>query len=86
MKEEKIVRLKELIEKANYYCDMYYNHDTSVISDQEYDALFDEIAQLEKETGVILKNSPTQTVGYKTVSELEKYVHETPLLSLGKAK
>ena len=86
MKEEIVIRLKELIEKANYYRDMYYNHDKSLISDEEYDALFDEIAQLEKETGVILKNSPTQSVGYKTVSKLPKYVHETPLLSLDKTK
>ena len=86
MKEEMVKRLKKLIEDANYYRDMYYNQNISVVSDEEYDALFDEIARLEKETGVILKNSPTQSVGYKTVSELPKYVHETPLLSLDKTK
>lgn len=86
MKEEMVKRLKKLIEDANYYRDKYYNQNISVVSDEEYDALFDEIAQLEKETGVILKNSPTQSVGFKTVSELPKYVHETPLLSLDKTK
>ena len=86
MKEEMVIQLKKLIERVNYYRDMYYNHDKSIISDEEYDALFDKIAYLEKETGVILKNSPTQSVGYKTVSELPKYIHETPLLSLDKTK
>jgi len=86
MKEDMIIRLKELIKQANHYRDMYYNHNISLVSDEAYDALFDEIVELEKETGVILKNSPTQSVGYKTVSELPKYVHETPLLSLDKTK
>lgn len=86
MKEDIVKRLKELIERANYYRDMYYNHNKSIISDEEYDALFDEIERLEEETGVVFGNSPTQSVGYKTVSELPKYQHETPLLSLAKTK
>lgn len=82
----KVNQLKELIKKANHYRDMYYNHNTSLVSDEQYDALFDEIEALEKETGVIFPNSPTQSVGYKTVSKLQKYIHETPLLSLGKTQ
>ena len=84
--QEEILKLKNLIQLANHYRDMYYNHDISEISDEEYDALFDEIKALEDKTGVIFHNSPTNSVGYSVVSELEKYVHETPLLSLAKTK
>ena len=86
MNELNVKNLKELIAKANHYRDMYYNHNTSVVSDEQYDAIFDEIARLESETGVIFPNSPTQSVGYKTVSKLQKYIHETPLLSLDKTQ
>lgn len=86
MKEQLLNELKQSIELANHYRDMYYNHDISLVSDEEYDALFDKIARLEKETGVYYSDSPTQSVGYKTVSKLEKYIHETPLLSLDKTK
>lgn len=84
--QEKIQKLKNLIEEANHYRDLYYNQDISAISDEQYDALFDEIRELEKETGIVFKNSPTNSVGYSVVSELKKYIHETPLLSLEKTK
>ena len=82
----KIEELKELIEQANYHRDLYYNKGDNEISDEEYDELFDKIAKLEKETGVIFSNSPTQTVGYNVVSELPKVNHNHPMLSLGKTK
>ena len=61
----KIDRLKELTWKLNQYRDSYYNHSTSEISDEKYDKLFDELKNLEKETNIILANSPTHTVGYE---------------------
>lgn len=84
--QEKIKTLKNLIKEANHYRDLYYNQDISAISDEEYDALFDKIKALEEETGVLFKDSPTNSVGYSVVSDLKKYTHETPLLSLDKTK
>lgn len=77
-------KMKELIEKLNVYRDNYYNKNISLISDKEYDELFDEFQALEEETGIIYANSPTQTVGYEVVSKLQKVKHNHPLLSLGK--
>ena len=76
--------IKELIEKLNKYRDAYYNNNESLISDHEYDNLFDQLLELEKQTGIILSNSPTQTVGYSAVSSLKKVKHNHPLLSLNK--
>ena len=56
------------------------------MSNREYDALYDELAALEQETGIILSGSPTQHVGYEVLSELEKMPHESPMLSLDKTK
>ena len=83
---DKIKRVKELITQLNTYRNSYYNNSESQISDYEYDNLFDELKQLENETGVIMSNSPTQTVGYEVKSKLEKVKHSHPMLSLDKTK
>lgn len=79
-----IERIKELIERLNKYRDSYYNHNESLITDKEYDNLYDQLVELEESTGVILSNSPTQTVGYSVASKLKKVKHNHPLLSLNK--
>ena len=81
----KINRIKELIELCNKYRDAYYNHQ-SIVSDDIYDRYFDELSNLENETGCYLANSPTQSVGYKVVDVLPKVQHGIPLLSLAKTK
>jgi DNA ligase (NAD+) len=83
---EQIKKLKQLITQCNQYRNEYYNLNSPSVSDVEYDKLFDEISQLEKETGCIFSNSPTQQVGYKVVSKLQKIQHSIPLLSLNKTK
>lgn len=83
---EKVKRIKELVKQLNEYRDAYYNEARPVVSDAEYDKLFDELSELEKETGVVYANSPTQTVGYVVKSELEKVKHSHPMLSLDKTK
>lgn len=77
-------RIIELVSLLNEYRDAYYNRNESLVSDKEYDMLFDELVKLEQEQGLILANSPTQTVGYEVVSQLKKVTHNHPLLSLGK--
>ena len=77
-------KMKELVDRLNRYRDAYYNQNESLISDKEYDALFDELAALERETGIVYALSPTATVGYAAVSKLRKVSHSHPLLSLGK--
>ena len=74
--------MRDLIEKLNKYRDAYYNQNVSLVSDYEYDMLFDELANLEKKTGIVYANSPTQTVGYSVVGKLNKVKHNHPLLSL----
>ena len=86
-----IDRMKGLIENLNYYRDQYYNHNKSKISDAEYDNLFDELARMEAESGIVYENSPTQTVGYSVGSsnssgKLQKIKHNHPMLSLDKSK
>lgn len=83
---DKVKRIKELVSQLNTYRNAYYNNSESQISDYEYDNLFDELKQLEDETGVIMSNSPTQTVGYEVKSKLEKVKHSHPMLSLDKTK
>lgn len=83
---DKIKRIKELVTQLNTYRNSYYNNSESQISDYEYDNLFDELKQLEDETGVVMSNSPTQTVGYEVKSKLEKVKHSHPMLSLDKTK
>ncbi len=83
---DKIKRLKELTEQLNQYRDFYYNNSKSLVSDKQYDDLFDELQSLEKETGIIMSNSPTKTVGYEVKSKLEKIKHSHLMLSLDKTK
>ena len=83
---DKTKRIKQLTKLLNEYRDVYYNRGESIISDYDYDNLFDELQKLEEETGIILSNSPTQTVGYEVKSQLEKVKHSHPMLSLGKTK
>ena len=78
--------MKELIEKINYYRNQYYNYNNSIISDKEYDELYDKLVQLEKETGIVLSNSPTQEVGYPILKGLNKVTHSHKMLSLEKTK
>ena len=79
-------RMKSLVEELNNYRNEYYNNNNSIISDYEYDKLFDELKELEDNLQVVMPNSPTQQVGYEVVSNLEKVKHEYPLLSLDKTK
>ena len=81
-----VKRIKNLVKQLNEYRHAYYNQDAPLVSDAEYDRLFDELKELEEQTGFILSNSPTQTVGYYPVSELAKVTHPIPLLSLEKTK
>lgn len=83
---EKRDRIKELVEKLNEASKKYYQEDTEIMSNLEYDALYDELVELEKETGIVMSNSPTVHVGYEIVSELPKEAHEHPMLSLDKTK
>ena len=82
----KIKRLKELTEQLNHYRDAYYNNSESLISDKQYDDLFDELQKLEEKTSIVLSNSPTKTVGYEVKSKLKKIKHSHPMLSLDKTK
>lgn len=79
-------RIKYLAEKLNQAAKAYYQEDRELMSNQEYDALYDELAELEEKTGMILANSPTQKVGYTVLSNLVKVRHESPILSLDKTK
>lgn len=83
---EKVKRIHELVKQLNEYRDAYYNRAESLVVDSEYDRLFDELKALEVDTGVVLVNSPTSTVGYDVKSKLEKVSHDIPLLSLDKTK
>lgn len=86
MKENKVKRIKELINILNNANRAYYQEAAEIMSNYEYDALYDELLKLEKETGVVLGNSPTVNVGYEIVSELPKERHEGTMLSLNKTK
>jgi len=79
-------RIRELVETLNKASQAYYAQDREIMSNYEYDALYDELVQLEQSTGIVLANSPTVSVGYEAVDELPKMRHESPMLSLGKTK
>lgn len=81
-----IDRMKQLIVRLNEAAKAYYAEDREIMSNLEYDRLYDELASLEEKTGLILAQSPTQSVGYEAVDELPKERHESPMLSLGKTK
>lgn len=80
------VRMKELIQILNQASKAYYQEADEVMSNKEYDALYDELVALEKETGIVMANSPTVNVGYELLSELPKEAHGSPMLSLDKTK
>ncbi|SCH89776.1 DNA ligase [uncultured Clostridium sp.] len=84
--EEKKKRQKELTEKLNAASRAYYQEAREIMSNYEYDALYDELAALEQETGTTMAGSPTAHVGYEVLSELPKERHESPMLSLDKTK
>ena len=86
IQQSKIDRIKELVELLNKAGKSYYSEGRELMSNYEYDALYDELGMLEKETGYILSNSPTVNVGYEVLSELPKERHESPMLSLDKTK
>lgn len=83
---DKRKRIKELVEILNEAAKSYYVDAVEIMPNIEYDKLYDELVSLEKETNVVLSNSPTQNVGYETASELPKKAHESPMLSLDKTK
>ena len=83
---DKIVRMKELIPVLQKAGKAYYQEDREIMSNFEYDKLYDELETLEKETGITLAGSPTVSVGYEALEELPKEAHETPMLSLDKTK
>lgn len=85
--DDKIInRMKELVSVLNRASEAYYAKDTEIMSNYEYDRLYDELIELERTTGVIIANSPTMNVGYEAVEELPKERHESPMLSLAKTK
>jgi DNA ligase (NAD+) len=78
--------MKELIDILREASKAYYAQDKEIMSNYEYDRLYDELSELEDKTGMVLTGSPTVNVGYEAVDELPKEAHETPMLSLGKTK
>lgn len=86
MSEDKTKRIKELIEILQAAGRAYYQESREIMSNFEYDKLYDELVMLEKETGIVFAGSPTQNVGYEVVSSLPKERHEKPMLSLSKTK
>lgn len=83
---DKKKRIKELVEILNKAAKSYYLDAVEIMPNIEYDKLYDELLELEKETNVVLSNSPTQNVGYEIAGELPKKAHESPMLSLDKTK
>lgn len=86
MKENKMERMKELVEKLAEAAYAYEQEDREIMTNREYDALYDELKQLEEETGTILAGSVTQKVGYEIASHLPKVTHSKRMLSLDKTK
>lgn len=85
-RDDRIWRMKALLAELLPAARAYYQESREIISNLEYDRLYDELLELEKETGVILAGSPTQRVGYEVLSELPKEAHESSMLSLDKTK
>ncbi len=84
--EEKLQRMKELSAILLQASRAYYQESREIMSNFEYDKLYDELLKLEDETGIVLAGSPSQKVGYESLSELPKEAHESPMLSLDKTK
>ena len=83
---KEILRIKELVAQLNEASKAYYQDGKEIISNFEYDKLYDELDKLEKSTGFIMSDSPTINVGYEVLSNLPKERHESPMLSLNKTK
>ena len=79
-------RIKELVEVLNHASKAYYQESREIMTNHEYDALYDELVSLEKETGIVLSGSPTVNVGYEVLSNLPKEKHPSKMLSLDKTK
>jgi len=86
MNPETLLRMRELTGALNKASEAYYQRDREIMSDREYDALYDELERMENGTGVVLSGSPTQKTGYEAVSGLTKINHDSPMLSLNKTK
>ncbi len=84
--EDKMEQMKELVNRLNEAGKAYYQENREIMSNFEYDVLYDQLLELEKETGIVLSNSPSIHVGYEILSELPKVRHEKPMLSLDKTK
>lgn len=84
--DDKASRMKQLVAKLNEARRVYEQGTDEIMSNLEYDRLYDELLKLEQELGTYLPNSPTHNVGYEVVSALQKEKHETPMLSLDKTK
>ena len=79
-------RIKELVSILNKAGKSYYSEGVEIMSNFEYDKLYDELVKLEEKTKIVLSDSPTVNVGYETLSELPKERHDSPMLSLDKTK
>ena len=86
METSAVKQMKELVQKLNEAAKAYYQEDREIMSNREYDALYDQLEKMEKETGTVLADSPTVNVGYEAVDALPKETHESPMLSLDKTK
>ena len=84
--ETALHQMKELVKKLNQAAKAYYQEDREIMDNREYDALYSKLEQMEKETGIVLADSPTVNVGYEAVDALPKETHESPMLSLDKTK
>ncbi len=86
MEGTKTQRMKELVRELSAAARAYYQESREIMTNYDYDRLYDELLSLEAETGTVLSGSPTQKVGYEVLSELPKEEHERPMLSLDKTK
>ena len=86
MEPSAVKQIKELVQKLNEAAKAYYQEDREIMSNREYDSLYDQLEKMEKETGIVLADSPTVSVGYEAVDALPKETHESPMLSLDKTK
>ena len=86
METAAVNQMKELVKKLNEAAKAYYQEDREIMSNREYDALYDQLEQMEAETGIVLADNPTVNVGYEAVDALPKETHESPMLSLDKTK
>ena len=84
--ETAVNQIKDLVHRLNEAAKAYYQQDREIMSNREYDALYDQLEKMEKETGIVLADSPTVNVGYEAVDALPKETHASPMLSLDKTK